>query len=335
MTETRIADIIVPEVFLPYMLEETVKNSSLIRSGVVVPDPALDVLASKGGKLVEMPFFQDLTGESEVLSDSSALTLSGITTAQDTARLHTRGKAWGSNDLAASLAGADPMAAIAQRVALFWAMDEQNMLIKSLQGVFADNADNDSGDLIHTAAAEATADVKEWNDASPTVMNPVAIVNGQFLLGDAQDKFTAIMMHSKCLGDLVKQELIEYRQPSGVTTRIPYYLDKEVIVNDNCPTRAGTGTGTPDVYQSFLFGMGAVGRGEGSPRVPVETGRQELSGVDFLVTRRHYLMHPRGIQWQESSIAGVSPTFDEVAEAAQWDRVYEKKNIRIAMIETN
>ncbi len=333
MSETRIADIIEPSVFLEYMLETAVAKNALIQSGIIVPDARLDKLASSGGTILSMPFFNDLSGDDEVLSDSSALTVNAIGTSLDKARLHARGKAWGANDLAAAVSGSDPMAAIANYVADWWNAKEQALAIASLIGVFADNSANDSGDLIHTAAAEATGSVAEWNAASPTVMNPIAILDGAQLLGDAKGKFTAIAMHSKCLTDLLKQELIEFKPASEGEDDIPYYLNKRVIEDDTCPTRAGTTSGT--VYQSFLFAEGAIGKGEGGAPVPVETGREKLSGYDYLITRRHFLLHPRGFAWQESSIAGVSPTNSECEEAAQWDRVYDTKNVRCVMIETN
>lgn len=333
MTETLISDIIEPTIFLRYMMEQSVKNSSLVRSGIIVPDPKLDILASTGGLTVNMPFFQDLTGNSEGLSDQRELALNAIGSDKDIARMHLRGKAWGSNDLAAAIAGSDPMKAIAQRVSEFWNMDDQTLLLACLDGVFKANIASNSGDLVHPAASETLAGLKPWNDAAPTVMNPIAIIDGTQLLGDAKSKFTAIMMHSKCVTDLVKQELIEFIQPAGLDTKIPTYMGKEIIENDNCPTRVGTTDGT--VYQSFLFGQGAIGKGEGSAPVPIETGRKKLGGVDYLVTRRHFLLHPRGIKWQESNIAETTPSFAEAAEAAQWARVYEQKNIRMAMIETN
>ena len=75
MTATRIADIIVPEVFNSYVVQRSAELSALVRSGIVVLDPALDVLAQAGGKLINMPFFNDLTGDDEVLSDSGSLTV--------------------------------------------------------------------------------------------------------------------------------------------------------------------------------------------------------------------------------------------------------------------
>jgi len=337
MALTKVADIIVPEVFIPYMIEESIKKSALIQAGIIVPDARIDALAKSGGTTVQMPFFQDLTGNSQVLSDTTPLTVSNITTGQDIARVHPRGNAWSVNDLAAALSGDDPMGAIASLVAGWKAADEQDMLIASLAGVFADNTDNDSGDLVHTAAAEAIASQVEWNEASPTVMNPIAILDAAQLLGDASGKFTAIAMHSKCYTDLLKQELIDFIKPSEGEDSVPVYLNKRVIVDDKCPTRAGSTDGT--VYQSYLFGEGAVGKGDGAAPVPVETDRDALSSNDILIIRNHTLLHPRGFAWQESSIAGAAtgggPTNLELAEAAQWDRVYEQKNTRCVMIETN
>jgi hypothetical protein len=44
------------------------------------------------------------------------------------------------------------------------------------------------------------------------------------------------------------------------------------------------------------------------------------------------MMHPRGFAWTESSVAGETPTPAEVQDGANWNRVFEKKNIRIVKI---
>ena len=46
-------------------------------------------------------------------------------------------------------------------------------------------------------------------------------------------------------------------------------------------------------------------------------------------------MHPRGIAWQEVSIAGASPTNTEIEESQQWVRAYEQKNVRIVKVTHN
>ena len=330
MSATKISDIIVPDVFIPYLIEKTAELSSLIQMGIVVPDPALDVLAQTGGKLINMPFFQDLDGADEVLSDSGSLTPGAIGTAQDIAVLHMRGRAWGVNDLAASLSGDDPMGAIASLVAEYWNRREQTLLISTLTGVFADNVANDSSDLVSDISTE---DFAGDGSLDANLISAEAVVDAATKLGDAAGKLTALAMHSTVYSRLQKQNLIDFIPDSNGVVNIPTYLGYRVIVNDNCPTEAGTTDGTK--YTTYLFGQGAIGRGEGNAPVPVETDRDSLAGEDYLIHRRHFILHPRGIQFGSSSIAGASPTNDEMEEAAQWDRVYEKKNIRLVQLVTN
>jgi len=109
MATTQIADVIVPEVFNPYVVQRTAELSALRRSGIAQGSPELNRLASAGGKLINMPFWNDLSGADEVLSDAAALTPAKITAGQDIAVLLMRGKAWSVNDLATALSGDDPM----------------------------------------------------------------------------------------------------------------------------------------------------------------------------------------------------------------------------------
>lgn len=136
MSKTKISDVIVPEVFNQYVIERTAELSALVQSGIVIPDPQLDVLAQSGGKIINMPFWQDLSGDDEVLSDTTPLETDKITAAQDQAVLLMRGKAWKTNDLAKALSGDDPMKAIADLVAAYWARRQQVTLLSILKGVF-------------------------------------------------------------------------------------------------------------------------------------------------------------------------------------------------------
>ena len=346
MAATKIADIIIPEVFIPYTIQRTTELSALVQSGIVVPDPQLDELAAKGGTLIQMPFFNDLTGDDEVLSDQTPLTPGKIGTAKDIARLHTRGKAWGVNDLAKALSGADPMKAIADLVADYWNRREQALLFAALNGVFAANAGSNGGDLVHSISIEAGNSATDAN-----LIGAAPVIDAATKLGDAAGKLTAIAMHSVPFSRLQKLEKIEwvpvaegtdaagmkatqygYRTVGG-NLEVATYLGKRVIVDDSCPVVAGGTNGFK--YTTYLFGQGAVGRGEGQAPVPVETDRDSLQGEDYLIHRRHFLLHPRGIKWNEHTCAGVSPTNAELALAANWTRVYEKKNIRIVKLVTN
>jgi len=57
---TRIADIIVPSVFNPYVIQRTAELSAFSQSGIITNSPELDRLAFAGGKFINMPYFNDL-----------------------------------------------------------------------------------------------------------------------------------------------------------------------------------------------------------------------------------------------------------------------------------
>jgi hypothetical protein len=308
---TRLADVIVPEVFNPYVIQRTAELSALVQSGIVVPNPELDKLASSGGKLINMPYWNDLTGDDEVLSDNGALTPAKITAEQDVAVLLMRGKAWAANDLTKALSGDDPMAAIGDLVAAYWARMEQKTLIGILTGAMG--------------AATMTGNVHDISavEGEGANITGTAFIDAKTKLGDAADRLTAVIMHSAVFASLEKQNLIEYIPNSEGVVDFPSYMGKRVIVDDGCPAAAG-------VYTTYLFGEGAIGRGEGGAPVPTETDRDSLAGDDILINRRHFILHPRGIAFTGSAaVTGASPTNVELATTTNWTRKYENKNIRI------
>ena len=312
MAKTQIADIIVPSVFNPYVIQRTAALSALFQSGIITPNSELDRLASAGGKLINMPYFDDLTGNDEILSDSAALTPQKITAAQDIAVLLMRGKAWSVNDLAEALSGADPMAAIGDLVAGYWARMMQATLISELTGVFA--AASMAGNLSDISGLVGDL----------AVISASTFVDATQKLGDAKDKLTAVAMHSAVVAKLTKDDLIATVPPSEVKPAVKTFMGKQVIEDDGCPTAAG-------VYDTYLFGRGAIGYGNGAPPVPTETDRDSLAGDDILINRKHYLLHPRGVAFQSAAVVGSSPTNAELATAANWVRKYENKNIRIVL----
>lgn len=309
MAVTKIQNVIVPDVFNPYVVEKTAELSALFQSGIIKPDAALDTLARTGGTLLQMPFWTDLTGADEVLSDAAALTPQNIAASKDIARLHARGKAWGVNDLAKALSGDDPMAQIGNLVADYWARRFQALLISTLTGVFASSSMSGN---VHDISAVTGADAFTGS----------TFIDAAHKLGDAESKLTAVMVHSLVYASMRKQNLIEFIPNSEGVYNIPTYLGKGVIVDDSMPVTSG-------VYTTYLFGEGAIGYGEGEAPVPTETDRDSLAGEEYLINRRHFIMHPRGVKWNEASVAGEFPTNAECATAANWTRVYENKNIRI------
>lgn len=314
---TRIADVIVPEVFNPYVLQRTMELSALVQSGIIQNSAEFDTLASAAARTANMPFWNDLTGVDELLDDQNPLTPGRIQASQDEAVILRRGRAWGANDLAGNLAGDDPMRAIGDLVAAYWARRLQAILLAKLGGVFG--AATMAGNVRDITAAVAPA--------TPNI-TAATFVDAAQRLGDAKSQLTGILMHSATEASLAKADLIQTIKGSDGSVDVPIFMGKRVIVDDGCPVDVVNGN-----YTTYLFGPGALALGNGSPVgfVPTETARDSLAGEDFLVNRKTMILHPRGVRWTPAAgvPAGVSPSNAELAAGANWTRVYEAKAIRM------
>jgi hypothetical protein len=313
MASTKIADVIVPTLFNPYAVQRTTELSRLYQSGIIQTVPELNIFGSEGGTTVSMPFWKDLTGAEEILSDTTPLGVDKITSAKDVAVLHARGKAWGVNDLAKALSGDDPMSEIASMVGDYWARRWQTMLLSILKGIFAAG----------TLATSNTLDIS-GNTGDAAIIGGDAVVDAIYKLGDAAGGLTAMATHSAVVAVLVKQGLIDFRNDADGNPTLPFYMGKAVIVDDGMPQAGG-------VYTTYFFGRGAIGYADGGAPVPTETDRDSLAGEDILINRRHFVMHPRGVAWVGTP-TGVSPTNTEMETGSNWNLRYDPKNIRIVQM---
>jgi len=309
MPATRITDVIIPEIFVPYVINRTAELSRLVESGIITSNERLDQLVTGGGTTINMPFWNDLTGESQVLDDTTPIDVGNITTAADIAALLIRAKSWGAHELAGALAGSDPMKAIGDLVSKWWARDEQRILINILKGIFSAAS---MAPLVH--------------DASTDPISATVVLDGKQHLGDAADQLAAVAMHSAVYTELQKQNLIVYIPNARGEINIPTYLGYRVIVDDGMPVDGA-------VYTSYLFAQGVIARGDGLPvsLTPVETDRDSLMSTDILIHRRAFVLHPMGIKWKGSPVK-PTPSNAELATGTNWQRVYEVKQLGIVQI---
>lgn len=324
MSGTKLTDVIVPELFNPYVIKQTMEKSALIQSGIITNSPEFDKFASQAAPLVNMPFFEDLSGESETVIEGEDLEENKITSNKDVAVILRRAKMWSATDLSAALSGKDPMGAIGTLVSTFWARDMQKELVAVLKGIFGTFTPEDGSAT--TRLASNLLDISKLSTANAKIISTSAFIDAQQLLGDAQDLLTGVMMHSATKSHLKKQNLIETIRPSE-NVEFETYQGKRVIVDDGCPVIDG-------VYSTFLFGSGAFALGNGSPEgfVPTETDRDKKkgSGVDYLINRKTYILHPRGVKFTQESVAKTEgPSRAEIIMPENWDPVYEAKQIRI------
>lgn len=313
MAKTMISDVIVPEIFLPYIINRTTKKSAFFQSGIVADpgDVNLGRNLIEGGNTVNMPFWNDLDGTSQELSDSAELTVNKITAGKDIAVVHFRGNAWSVNDLARQMSGDDPLRAIGDLVGDYWARNFQQVILASLEGALA--ADSMKGNVY---------DISAKTDATG-VISAKTFIDATQCLGDERSEISAIGMHSIVEAALLKQDLIETIRNSEGQLVMRTFLGRRVIVDDSLPYDEATGKCT-----TYLFGNGAVAFREGGVLAPVETDRDILAGDSVLTSRRAFIMHPRGIKWKGTA-AGATPTLAELKIGTNWERAYEPKQIRI------
>lgn len=315
MAATVLGDVIVPEIFTPYVIERTAELSEFWQSGLVAPVAELNV--GDGGSEVQMPFWQDLAGDDQILTTGANLNVANIEAAKDVAVVNARALVYGAKDLAGALAGDDPMTAIGNLVAAKWARRMQAALISVFNGAM--------GALAAETTPVNTLNISGLSGAAG-IFDGEAFIDALGQLGDAETRLTAVGVHSATFRVMKKQNLIEYIPNARGEVVIPTYMGKRVIVDDGMPVSTGT-------YTTALFGEGAIGYGEGNPRVPTEIERNALvgGGEEYLVSRRHFVLHPRGIAWSPGGgvPAADTPTNVELANAGNWERKYESKNVRI------
>lgn len=328
MPITKISDVIVPELFNPYVINKTMELSAFFQSGIVVNSPEFDRLASEAARTHNMPFFEDLQGESEATLEDVKMTPSKIGSNKDVSTTILRQKMWGATNLSAALAGADPAKAIGDLVASYWARDMQKELIAILAGVFGSYTPE--GGEEKTPMADHILDLTKQTKADAKLISASAFIDACQLLGDAQSQLSGVAMHSATKSYLKKQNLIETQRDS-TDVEFDVYQGRRVTVDDGCPvTKDG-------VYTTYLFGNGAIAYGNGNPVGHVATefdrDKQTGGGIDYLINRKAFILHPRGIAYTKAVREHVeTPLRTELAMAQNWDPVYESKQLRIVAI---
>lgn len=318
MAKTKIADIIVPEVFTKYIMQKTIERSALINSGIAQSDMELKI--PLGGTVINIPFWKNLNTEDvdEILSDSNNIPVSKMTADKSVACIHLRARGWSANDLASLLAGSNAMNAIALKIADYWAYRLQRTLIDTLDGVFSTSDMNKSVFDISTKAG------------SDGIISSETMIEGSYLLGDASQKMTGIAMHSNVQKKLALLKLTERIKTSENSPFIDSYLGKHIIVDDSlAPTDVSVGGQTEKAYPLYFFGENSVAYNEGTEIQQLELDRDSLAGDDYIITRRQFTMHPRGMRWKGTS-AGATPTNAELKTSTNWELVDDRKNVAIA-----
>lgn len=335
--DTRISDVVVPERFTGYVQQRTEEKSRLIQSGALARDQFLDQFLASGGITINAPSWRDLDNDADNVSSDdpgSSSTANKIGTSQEIAVRLSRNCSWSSMDLTAALAGDDPLEAIADLVSGYWERRLQAAFVATLTGVFADNDAAPSG--TEHVQGDLTNDISGASySAGVTDFTAEAFIDAVGTAGDSASGLGILFVHSAVKRRMQKNNLIDFIPDSEGRIMIPTFQGREVIEDDSMPV-------TSSVYDSWIFGPGAVRMGMGTPRVPTEVDRDPAAGdgggQETLYSRVEWCIHPSGHQY-----AGTPPnggpsnaaTANNLANAGSWQRVFpERKQIKIARLIT-
>ena len=322
----RLSDVIVPEVYTRYLIEQSVNKNLFFRSGIMVRDSQFDALVGGGGTIFNLPFWQQLSGDPQALQSNTTIETKKTTTSRQAARRLMFARGWSAEEIASALAGEDAMGAITSMVDDYWNTFYNKLCFSVVKGIMADDIDNDSSSLVNDITTSGTV-------AAANRISLDAVIDTAVKKGDRMEDFTAIAMHSAVYARALKNDAIDYIPDSQEGKRIAAYMGMRVIVDDGL---APDTDGSNSEYWTILFQPGALAYGESANHITVvETDRNAGKSEDILYTRRNFVIHPRGYRWMENSVASDNPTKSEIEEAGNWDKVYNKDNTGVAVLISN
>ncbi len=341
MALTQLTDVFVPEVYASYSAVDAPEKTAFFAAGVAFQDNTLANLFAAGGRIGELPFWNDIdpTAEPNYGNDNPAslATPDKIDAGTQIARIASLNKPLSAADLARELAGSDPLRHVRNRFGTYWMRQWQRRTIASLEGVIADNIANDDGDMVNDIAGATNDDV-----AAGTLFSRESFTTAAFTSGDHFDNYTAIAVHSVVYKRMVDNNDIDFIPDSEGNLTIPTFMGRRVVVDDGLPFTPAAGSAGASAaakYTSFLFAGGLVAYAEGSPTVPVAVEREELqgngAGVEIIIERKSWVIHPFGTQFLSATLTNGNATWAQLRLAANWDRVVPRKNIPFAALITN
>lgn len=327
MAITKIADIIKPQVLgkmVPALLTE---HMDFLATGLATSDYD-NVKITEGGVFVEVPYYNELTGSDEVITDSTSLTPQKIATGKDIGVVCHRGAAWGSRELAKILSGDDPMKEFARQLSKFWAYRMQRACISVLNGVF----DRTSGVLAGGGSNSHYNYVAQGASAAVTMSDSGAI-DTLVKLGDQMGQPEVMICHSKVWADIVKAKLATndqiFTNENTTVKNVPTYMGMRVIVTDDVPTGTDSGKTT---YTTYFAKKGVMYLGM-QQSLKTETDRDILAQEDVIASTVHFVPHLKLVKW---GVSTENPDNTALATAGNWTKIAtNNKFIPIVAMVTN
>jgi hypothetical protein len=317
MAITSIADVWVPEIWIPAVTEKMATLPSIINSGIVQTSALFNQIASGAGTSANVPLWLDTSDQADApQAEDTAPTPQKATTGVQIAPILNREWAGSSTALAAAVSGDDPAGELVGRLATRRLKQRQATLVSILAGLFDTNGglNSLSDDNFDESGNDATA---------AQLIDTAMIINASAALGERESDLEsgAMLVHPVILAALRIQDENNFERDSAGPFTITRWKGIPIFTS-NALRRAGTTNGF--VYSSFLIANGAFALGEkpqAGDSIDVASLQYEEDKAKnnwTIYDRTRFLLHPNFMKFAGTP-AGQSCTNAELATAADWD----------------
>ena len=331
MSKIQIEDIFQAELWTSDMINEAPVLKNILNSGIMRTNTELQnvVNSMNAGSKFELPYVDepDYTEPNGMDDSDDDIPTEKVSWDNQFAVLGLYSKAYAYANIVNQIAREkDPAKVLRNILGNYWGRDLQRRMVSTLSGI------------AEKAGADLTLDVADDSTDKPDViLNGSIVIDGVSLLGDMQDKFGFMFVHSKVYADLKKQNLIETIQPTEVGAEpIQMYGNYRVFVNDLLPVIQGENKKkyTTIIAQSGIFAYADKNLGGDMP--VLEAYRDPLKGKGagntILISRKGFVLHPVGWSYTKG---GMSPTLADLKNKANWTMKFKPKQQKFVRIITN
>lgn len=354
MAPNTLANIYAQDTVDQALLAEAIRNSNVWNSGLVSIDPKLsEFVGSAEGRKISRVGYKDQPDPLETGNAVQATTHNpGYTDDSDTLLIPNASSKFSYDVVKAVVAYGlgqkeiiktcsmlpDPIAALGGRMTNYWSRFFDMWTVAMLKGIFLSNLGDDNDMIIGDGTDPISDDL---------------IIDTFATLGDAAENTgNIIILHSKSMNVLRKAQLID-SIPSATNPAVnfEYFQNNRCIVTDHVPLYTN---GTSPTAVTIICKPGSCAFGQSDNEiVPSELWRDPRSGVgggeEMLITRQQFAFETYGFTWTDTTVTGsvaqaaigglgstdLWPAMVDQALAANWDRVLERKQVKICFLHTS
>ncbi len=291
-----------------------------------------------GNESIHFPFFKGLSGSSMPANGSTvALNSSSLSQGENVAAKLLRVKSWDWNNYLMSISKADPVEHILSQLSHYWQGEYERIISKIIEGIYlyAKANSSEEGDLFYESTV--ADNVALSTIGSSNRLSASNITEGAYKLKGEISCLSSIILHSDKAKELSALDQIDYTSPSKNEMVVTRYQGLNVFVTDEMPV-ISYGSPKKKKYVTLLVGEGALlfGQNASVTTREIEIDRKpennQGAGEEIFYSRREFGLHPNGFKYTGTQ---KNPADSDLSSADNWERVGERKNIKMSLLVTN